>query len=83
MLKANCLLGHGSILVWLQASSIRSCSKYFIKLALLLYQAMAKRGAEDQLTKDDVESGGAGGSDEEEEEQVRRDAPKEALASRQ
>jgi hypothetical protein len=44
---------------------------------------MAKRGAEDQLTKDDVESGGAGGSDEEEEEQVRRDAPKEALASRQ
>jgi hypothetical protein len=44
---------------------------------------MGKRGAEDQLTKDDVESGGAEGSDEEGEAQVRRDAPKEALAGRQ
>jgi hypothetical protein len=83
MLKATCLFGHESILVCLQASPIRSCVSSPSNIALLLYQAMGKRGAEDQLTKDDVESGGAGGSDGEEEEQVRRDAPKEALASRQ
>jgi hypothetical protein len=43
---------------------------------------MAKRGAEDQLTKDDVE-GGRSDAGEDEVEQVRKDASREALAGRQ
>ncbi|KAJ9108806.1 hypothetical protein QFC21_000126 [Naganishia friedmannii] len=45
---------------------------------------MGKRGAEDQLTKDDLESGQGGRDDSEDnEDNMARDAPKEVIAARQ
>ncbi|KAJ9125262.1 hypothetical protein QFC22_000217 [Naganishia vaughanmartiniae] len=44
---------------------------------------MGKRGAEDQLTKDDVESGRGGRDDSDNEDNMARDAPKEVIATRQ